>query len=38
MQPFIDLGVDYFMLGSGGFPDLTTLQLLVYEVMPALKR
>jgi hypothetical protein len=38
MQAFIDLGVDYFMLGSGGFPDLTTLELLVYKVMPALNR
>lgn len=36
MRPFIDLGVDYFMLGSGGFPDLTTLELLVNDVLPAL--
>jgi hypothetical protein len=38
MQEFVDLGVDYFMLQSGGFPDLTTLELLVSEVMPALNR
>ncbi len=36
MQPFIELGVDYFMLGSGGFPDLTTLETLQSEVLPAL--
>ena len=38
MQQFVDLGVDYFMLSIGGFPDLTTLELLVSEVMPALNR
>jgi alkanesulfonate monooxygenase SsuD/methylene tetrahydromethanopterin reductase-like flavin-dependent oxidoreductase (luciferase family) len=38
MQQFVDLGVDYFMLLNGGFPDLTTLELLVSEVMPALNR
>jgi alkanesulfonate monooxygenase SsuD/methylene tetrahydromethanopterin reductase-like flavin-dependent oxidoreductase (luciferase family) len=38
MQQFVDVGVDYFMLLSGGFPDLTTLELLVSEVMPALNR
>ena len=36
MQPFIELGVDYFMLDCGGFPDLKTLELLVTEVLPAL--
>ena len=36
MRPFIDLGVDYFMLDCGGFPDLTTLELLVSDVLPAL--
>lgn len=36
MSPFIDLGVDYFMLDCGGFPDLTTLELLVSEVLPVL--
>ena len=36
MGPFIDLGVDYFMVDCGGFPDLTTLEMLVNEVLPAL--
>ena len=38
MQPFIELGVDYFILGSGGFPDLTTLEVLIHEVLPALQK
>jgi alkanesulfonate monooxygenase SsuD/methylene tetrahydromethanopterin reductase-like flavin-dependent oxidoreductase (luciferase family) len=38
MRPFIDLGVDYFMLDCGGFPDLTTVETLVREVMPAINR
>lgn len=38
MQQFVDLGVDYFMLSSIGFPDLTTLETLVNDVMPALNR
>jgi alkanesulfonate monooxygenase SsuD/methylene tetrahydromethanopterin reductase-like flavin-dependent oxidoreductase (luciferase family) len=37
MRPFVDLGVDYFMLNCGGFPRLTTLELLVNEVLPALE-
>ena len=36
MRAFIDLGVDYFMVDCGGFPNLTTLELLVNEVVPAL--
>lgn len=36
MRPFIDLGVSAFYLDCGGFPDLTTLELLVSEVLPAL--
>lgn len=36
MRPFVELGVDYFMLGCGGFPNLTTIELLENEVMPAL--
>ncbi len=36
MQPFLDLGVDYFMLSCGGFPDFTTLETLVSEVLPKL--
>jgi alkanesulfonate monooxygenase SsuD/methylene tetrahydromethanopterin reductase-like flavin-dependent oxidoreductase (luciferase family) len=38
MRPFIDLGVDYFMLDCGGFPNLTTLEMLVSEVLPALNK
>src|SRR6266487_64941 len=37
MHPFIDLGVDYFMLTCGGFPDLTTLETLTHEVLPIFK-
>ena len=36
MRPFIDLGIDYFMLDCGGFPQLSTLELLINEVLPAL--
>jgi alkanesulfonate monooxygenase SsuD/methylene tetrahydromethanopterin reductase-like flavin-dependent oxidoreductase (luciferase family) len=36
MQPFVELGVDYFMLDCGGFPRTTTVELLVHEVLPAL--
>lgn len=36
MRPFIDLGVDYFILDCSGFPKLTTLEMLVSEVLPAL--
>jgi alkanesulfonate monooxygenase SsuD/methylene tetrahydromethanopterin reductase-like flavin-dependent oxidoreductase (luciferase family) len=36
MQPFIDLGVSSFMVDCGGFPNLTTLGLLVNEVLPVL--
>jgi alkanesulfonate monooxygenase SsuD/methylene tetrahydromethanopterin reductase-like flavin-dependent oxidoreductase (luciferase family) len=38
MQPFVELGVDYFMLDCGGFPKLTTVEMLVHEVLPALKQ
>lgn len=34
MRPFIEQGVDYFMLDCGGFPNLATLELLVSEVLP----
>ena len=37
MRPFIDLGVDYFMVDCGGFPNLTTLEMLINEVLPELK-
>ena len=36
MQRFIDLGVDYFILDCAGFPDPTTLRLLIDEVLSAL--
>jgi alkanesulfonate monooxygenase SsuD/methylene tetrahydromethanopterin reductase-like flavin-dependent oxidoreductase (luciferase family) len=36
MRAFTDLGVDYFMLDCGGFPNLTTLKMLIYEVLPTL--
>jgi alkanesulfonate monooxygenase SsuD/methylene tetrahydromethanopterin reductase-like flavin-dependent oxidoreductase (luciferase family) len=36
MRPFVDLGVDYFMLVNQAFPDLMTLQMLIDEVLPAL--
>ena len=36
MRAFIELGVDYFMLDCGGFPNLMTLELLANEVLPAL--
>ena len=35
MRPFIDMGVDYFIVDCGGFPKLTTLELLINEVLPA---
>lgn len=38
MRPFVDLGVDYFMLSNSAFPDLTTIELLSQEVIPALNR
>jgi alkanesulfonate monooxygenase SsuD/methylene tetrahydromethanopterin reductase-like flavin-dependent oxidoreductase (luciferase family) len=36
MRAFIELGVNYFMVDCAGFPKLTTLELLVNEVLPAL--
>ena len=36
MRPFIDLGVSSFMVDCGGFPNLTTLELLITEVLPQL--
>ncbi|GER91381.1 LLM class F420-dependent oxidoreductase [Dictyobacter vulcani] len=36
MKPFVDLGVDYFMLKNEGFPDSTSLRLLSEEVLPRL--
>jgi alkanesulfonate monooxygenase SsuD/methylene tetrahydromethanopterin reductase-like flavin-dependent oxidoreductase (luciferase family) len=34
MRAFVEMGVDYFMLDCAGFPLLTTLELLVNEVLP----
>jgi probable F420-dependent oxidoreductase len=36
MRPFAELGVDYFIVGSAGFPDTTTLELVRDQVLPAL--
>lgn len=36
IYPFIQLGVDHFIFDCGGFPQLTTLEMLINEVMPAL--
>jgi alkanesulfonate monooxygenase SsuD/methylene tetrahydromethanopterin reductase-like flavin-dependent oxidoreductase (luciferase family) len=36
IQAFVDLGVGRFMFSCGGFPRLTTLEMLVHEVLPAL--
>ena len=38
MQAFIDMGVDYFLLGTAGLPDFTTLEMLLNEVIPALDK
>lgn len=38
MQPFIELGVDSFLLDCGGFPSLTTVDTLIDEVLPVLNR
>jgi alkanesulfonate monooxygenase SsuD/methylene tetrahydromethanopterin reductase-like flavin-dependent oxidoreductase (luciferase family) len=34
MRSFIAVGVDSFLLDCGGFPNLTTLELLIREVLP----
>ena len=36
IRPFIELGVTTFMVDCGGFPKLTTLEMLINEVLPAL--
>jgi len=38
MRAFIDIGVDYFMLGTPGLPNFVTLETLMGEVLPALKK
>ena len=37
MSSFVEQGVDYFILDCGGFPDLTTLEYLVHEVLPQVR-
>jgi alkanesulfonate monooxygenase SsuD/methylene tetrahydromethanopterin reductase-like flavin-dependent oxidoreductase (luciferase family) len=37
MRGFIDLGVDYFMLGTAGLPNFTTMEMLLDRVVPAIK-
>jgi alkanesulfonate monooxygenase SsuD/methylene tetrahydromethanopterin reductase-like flavin-dependent oxidoreductase (luciferase family) len=38
MQPFIELGVDTFILDCGGFPSLTTVETLIADVLPVLNK
>jgi alkanesulfonate monooxygenase SsuD/methylene tetrahydromethanopterin reductase-like flavin-dependent oxidoreductase (luciferase family) len=38
MRPFIDLGVSSFLVDCGGFPDLTTLELLITDILPAINK
>lgn len=38
MRPFIEVGVDSFLLDCGGFPNLTTLELLVSDVLPIIAK
>lgn len=38
IRSFVELGVDYFMLSCGGFPHLTTLEMLINEVLPHFER
>ena len=35
MRPFVEAGVTSFMVDCGGWPETTTLELLVSEVLPA---
>jgi alkanesulfonate monooxygenase SsuD/methylene tetrahydromethanopterin reductase-like flavin-dependent oxidoreductase (luciferase family) len=36
MSRFVEVGVDYFILSSGGLPELTTLEMVTEQVLPAL--
>jgi alkanesulfonate monooxygenase SsuD/methylene tetrahydromethanopterin reductase-like flavin-dependent oxidoreductase (luciferase family) len=39
LQPFVEAGFDYFMVSAGGLlHDLTSLELLAHEVLPALNK
>ncbi|HEY3994011.1 MAG TPA: LLM class flavin-dependent oxidoreductase [Ktedonobacteraceae bacterium] len=35
IQQLVDLGITYFMLGGGGFPNLNSLETLARDVLPA---
>jgi alkanesulfonate monooxygenase SsuD/methylene tetrahydromethanopterin reductase-like flavin-dependent oxidoreductase (luciferase family) len=37
MQGFVEMGVDYFMLGTPGLPNFVTLETLLGEVVPAVR-
>jgi len=36
LLPLVELGFDYFIISAAGFPDFTTLEMMTYEVLPAL--
>jgi alkanesulfonate monooxygenase SsuD/methylene tetrahydromethanopterin reductase-like flavin-dependent oxidoreductase (luciferase family) len=38
MQPYVQLGINYFMISAGGFPDFTSLHTLSNKVLPMLNR
>jgi alkanesulfonate monooxygenase SsuD/methylene tetrahydromethanopterin reductase-like flavin-dependent oxidoreductase (luciferase family) len=38
IQAYVDLGIDYFMLGTNDVADLTTVELLAREVLPHFKQ
>lgn len=38
IQAYIDLGIDYFMLGAREITDLTTVELMAREVLPYFKK
>jgi alkanesulfonate monooxygenase SsuD/methylene tetrahydromethanopterin reductase-like flavin-dependent oxidoreductase (luciferase family) len=38
VQAYVDLGIDYFMLGTRDVTDLTTVELLAREVLPYFKK
>jgi alkanesulfonate monooxygenase SsuD/methylene tetrahydromethanopterin reductase-like flavin-dependent oxidoreductase (luciferase family) len=38
LQPLVDLGITYFILGSGAFPDLSSLETIGRQVIPNFTR
>jgi alkanesulfonate monooxygenase SsuD/methylene tetrahydromethanopterin reductase-like flavin-dependent oxidoreductase (luciferase family) len=38
IQAYVDLGIDYFMLGARDVSDLKTIELMAHEVLPHFKR